>query len=167
MVRMRRSVVFLLLSIFFAAAASGQSLDRLAETKSNVAYFYHARPGEATVQVALWGTVARPGIYEVPLGTDLDKLLTMAGGAPIQARREGTDATITVRLFRQASSLRTAVYEATLDEMLARPGRYPALQDDDVVVVETTLEEGFQWRDALAIIGSVASVVLVVDRLIR
>ena len=48
--------------------AAAQEFGRLEKMKerTNVAYFYFAEPGAATVQVQVQGTVPRPGIYEVP-----------------------------------------------------------------------------------------------------
>lgn len=148
------------------APAFGQTFGRVEETKSNVAYFYHARPGEATVQISVWGTVPRPGIYEVPDTTDLDKLLTMAGGAPLEARTEGReDARITVRVYRPEQEGRAQIFEAPLERMLQGNTSYPALRDDDIVVVETVRpQEPFGWRDVLSVASALGSLTLLVLR---
>jgi protein involved in polysaccharide export with SLBB domain len=138
------------------------------ETKSNVAYFFHARPGEATVQVSVWGTIPRPGIYEVPDTTDLDKLLTMAGGAPLEARQEGREPPeITVRVYRPAGDDgRSRIFEAPLDEMLRGAASYPSLRDDDIVVVETVRpKQPFGWRDVLSVASTLASITLLALRI--
>lgn len=142
--------------------ARGQAFGRVEETKSNVAYFYHARPGEATVQVSVWGTIPRPGIYEVPDTTDLDKLLTMAGGAPLEARQEDREPpSITVRVYRSAAGDRSKIFEAPLDEMLKGDASYPSLRDDDIVVVETVRpKQPFGWRDVLSVASTLASLTL-------
>jgi hypothetical protein len=142
--------------------AHGQAFGRVEETKSNVAYFYHARPGEATVQVSVWGTIPRPGIYEVPDTTDLDKLLTMAGGAPLEVRQEGREApSITVRVYRPKKNGRNQIFESKLDRMLQGTPSYPSLRDDDIVVVETVRpKQPFGWRDALSVVSTLASLTL-------
>jgi hypothetical protein len=146
--------------------AYGQAFGRVEETKSNVAYFYHARPGEATVQISVWGTVPRPGIYEIPDTTDLDKLLTMAGGAPLEAQTEGQDdATITVRVYRPEQDGRAQIFEAPLERMLQGNTSYPALRDNDIVVVETVRpKQPFGWRDVLSVASSLGSLTLLVLR---
>lgn len=146
--------------------AFGQAFGRVEETKSNVAYFYHARPGEATVQISVWGTVPQPGIYEIPDTTDLDKLLTMAGGAPLEVQREGQeDATITVRVYRPEQEGRSQIFEAPLERMLQGSASYPPLRDNDIVVVETVRpEQPFGWRDVLSVASSLGSLTLLVLR---
>ena len=145
----------------------GQAFGRVEETNSNVAYFYHARPGEATVQVSVWGTIPRPGIYEVPDTTDLDKLLTMAGGAPLEARREGREApAITVRVFRPEQNDRAKIFEQSLERMLRGQSSYPALRDDDIVVVETVRpKQPFGWRDVLSVASTLGTLTLLALRI--
>ena len=161
---MRPLIVGLLgvLVVLPTGEVQGQAFGRVEETKSNVAYFYHAQPGEATVQVSVWGTIPRPGIYEVPDTTDLDKLLTMAGGAPLQAYQENrTPPKITVRVYRPDGGDRSKIFEAPLDEMLRGTASYPALRDNDIVVVETmTFKRPFGWRDALSLVSTLASLTL-------
>lgn len=151
----------------WADAARGQAFGRVEETKSNVAYFYHAQPGQATVQVSVWGTIPRPGIYEVPDTTDLDKLLTMAGGAPVQSRQEDRKPPrITVRVYRPDAGGRTKIFEARLEKMLQGTSSYPALRDDDIVVVETvTFKRPFGFLDALSVTSTIASLALLGLRL--
>lgn len=99
-----------------------QEFGRLQEMKeqTNVAYFYFARPGEATVQVQVQGTVPRPGIYEVSDSTDLNKLLTMAGGAGLQRRPENRDRPdILVRVYRPEAQGRTLLLEASYEQLLS------------------------------------------------
>ena len=134
----------------------------MAETESNVAYFYHAKPGQATVQVSVWGTVPRPGIYEIPDSTDLDKLLTMAGGLPIGPRQRGKDAPeINVRLYRPGETGRRLLLETRVDSMLQGDVTYPLLRDDDILVVETIQpREGFGIRDVLSIASTLGTLTL-------
>jgi hypothetical protein len=159
--------LLLLAAVGGTTPAFGQAFGRVEETKSNVAYFYHARPGEATVQLSVWGTVPRPGIYEVPDTTDLDKLLTMAGGAPLEARTEGRkDARITVRVYRPEQDGRAQIFEAPLERMLQGNTSYPALRDNDIVVVETIRpQQPFGWRDVLSVASALGSLTLLALRI--
>lgn len=168
------AVVLVFVALLLAPIdVQAQRFGRIEETQSNVAYFYHAQPGEATVQVSVWGTIPRPGIYEVPDSTDLDKLLTMAGGAPVEPRQENRDpATITVKVYRPDASPsthlaqnraldRTLLFSAELDAMLSGTVAYPVLRDDDVVVVEVIKpRRRFTWRDALSVLSSVGTITL-------
>jgi hypothetical protein len=112
--------------------------------------------------VSLWGTVPRPGIYEVPDTTELDKLLTMAGGAPLEPTVEGRDdPTITVRVYRPEGGDRSLLFESQLQPMLDGEVSYPDLRDDDIVVVNTVRpREPFSFRDALSITSTLGTLLL-------
>jgi hypothetical protein len=148
-----------------SSPAAAQEFGRIEETKSTVAYFYHARPGDATIQVAVWGNVKAPGIYEIPVGTELDRLLTMSGGAPIPARRKGREDETTISIYREEEGERRTVYEARLQTLIANPQAYPDLQDDDVMVVETVTPRQFSYRDVIQILSSVGTLTLLGLRL--
>lgn len=151
-------------------SAGAQEFGRLEEMKdrTNVAYFYHARPGEATVQVSVWGTVERPGIYEVGDTTAVDELLTMAGGAPIQPRQENEDpARITVRLYRPRRGGRSLLFEANIDSILAGKADPPEIKDKDVLTVETVQPVNFTWRDALSLSSVTLNLAVLVVRILR
>ena len=160
--------VFLIcaLGLGFALQTQAQSFDRIDKIRTNTAFFFFAQPGDATIQISIWGSVAS-GIYEVPVGTNLDKLLTMAGGPPPDLRQSGTRHEITIRLFREQGAGRTMIYEAPLDRMLVETEAYPVLQDYDVLTLETIVHRGFGWRDALSLLTSVGTFILIVERLIE
>lgn len=156
------------LLVFFTLApgsAQGQEFGRIEETKSTVAYFYFAEPGDATIQVAVWGSVGKTGIYEVPVETELDRLLTMAGGAPLTARSENQKREITIRLYREVDGKRRAIYEAPIEEMIANPDAYPDIQDQDVMIVETITDQRFTFQTVLSLVSTLASLTLLGLRL--
>jgi len=167
----RSLVLGVVLFVAGGSTAYGQAFGRVEETKSNVSYVYHAKPGEATVQISVWGTVPRPGIYEVPDTTDLDKLLTMAGGAPLEPLQEDRDPPkITVRVYRpqKGAEEKAKIFESKLDRMLQGQAPYPALRDNDIVVVETIKpDKPFDWRDALSVSSTLASLTLLGLRIFR
>ena len=148
-------------------AAGAQEFGRVGEVQTNAAYFYYAQPGEATVQVSLWG-VPQPGIYEIPDSTALDRLLTMAGGVNMQTRQENRKPPrITVRLYRSGESRQDPVLEARLQEILRGTVDAPQVREDDIIVVETVQPSSFTWQDALSIVSTGASLTLLVLRILR
>ncbi len=155
-------------SVGLAPAVQAQEFGRLQEMKdrSNVAYFYHAAPGEATVQVSVWGA-PRPGIYEVSDTTALDELVTMAGGIPLEPRPENQKRPeITVRLYRPKATGRTLLFEAPFEEILSGEEQFEGLKDSDILVVETVEQTQFTWRDALSFSSTALSLGLLVVRII-
>lgn len=152
--------------ILTATPALAQEFGRAGDIQtSGTSYHVFTRPGEATMQVELQGTVAQPGLYEVSTGISLGRLLTLAGGAPFTTPNPDIKRSVTVRVYRQQGGSRTTIYEAPYEEMLQEPSAHPTLQENDIVVVQTTDRQRFTWRNALSIVGSVAGVLLVVDRL--
>lgn len=158
-----------LLVLLAAPAAFGQRFNRVEETKSNVgAYFYHVVPGAATVQVYVMGTIQSPGLYEVSDGTHLGQLLALAGGPTLGPQSRATDRDVTVRLFRPGGGYgERPLYEARLDEALARPEAYPTLRDGDVMTVEITEKDRFGWRDMFTVVGAVSALALAVESVVQ
>jgi protein involved in polysaccharide export with SLBB domain len=121
------------------------------------------------VQVSVWGTIPRPGIYEIPDTTDLNKLLTMAGGAPLGPLQEDRDPPkITVRVYRpqKGEEEKAKIFESKLDRMLQGTATYPALRDNDIVVVETVNpDKPFGWRDILSVASTLGTLTLLALRI--
>lgn len=117
--------------------------------------------------MSLWGTVPQPGIYEIPDSTDLDKLLTMAGGAPLEPRQAGRDdPEVIIRLYRGEAGERTLVLDTRLERMLSGNVTYPLLRDDDIIVVETIRpRDRFSWRDGLSLVTTLGTLTLVFLRI--
>lgn len=152
---------------FGAQGTQAQEYGRVGEVETNAAYFYYANPGEATVQVSLWG-VPRPGIYEIPDSTDLDRLLTLAGGVNTDPRRENRKPPrVTIRLYRSGEPRGTPAFEAQIKDLLGGQTSGPMLREDDIIVVETVLPSEFTWQDGLSILSTASSLTLLVLRIIR
>ncbi len=162
----RVAAVVLLLTCIGAVGpdvAWGQAFGRIEETKSTVSYHYHTRPGEATIQVSLWGTVPKTGIYEVPDTTGLVQLLTMAGGVPAAGKRtERKDpAEVTVRAYRPKDGTRTKIFESRLENLIEGDRDPVSLRENDIVVVETEEQRQlFGWRDVLSVLSTLGSLIL-------
>ena len=168
----RSAACGVLFAILVLGSAGGrpvhaQEFGRIQDTKTNTAYFYYAKPGEATVQVAVWG-VPQPGLYEIPDSTDLDRLLTLAGGIPMQTRQEGRKPPrITVRLYRPERSRQDPLLEARIQKILQGEIDAPHLRESDIVVVETVQPSQFTWQDGLSILSTAASLALLFLRILR
>jgi protein involved in polysaccharide export with SLBB domain len=150
--------------------ARAQEFGRLQEMReqTNVAYFYHARPGQATVQVQVQGTVPRPGIYEVADSTDLNKLLTMSGGAALEPRPENRERPeITIQVYRPSDQSRSVLLDVPFEQILLGERQFQEFQDGDIVVVETIEQRSFTWRDLLSISSTTLSIAVLALRIIR
>lgn len=128
-------------------------------------YHVFAQPGEATIEVLVLGDAAA-GVYVIGGETDLSKFLALIGGAGAESVSPSTEITKTIRLLRQAGEGRSVVYEARLEDLLRDSDSYPALRNGDVFTVETTVRNRFNLRDTLSIVSTLASVTLLVLRLV-
>lgn len=129
---------------------------------SPAAYYNYAEAGDITIRVNVWGTVQNPGLYEIPQGTHLSTLLSVAGGPAAGPRNEREDRTISVRLFRQAGGERGLIFQDVMQNEIFVSQEDPVLQEGDVLAVETTVRQRFNWRDVLPIISASASVGLAI-----
>jgi len=147
-------------------AAQAQEIGRLGSvTATGVPYFIYAEAGEPTIQVYVVGGGAG-GIYEIGSDLRFDKFLTLATLSP--GVQGGTRQQITVRLYRTIGTQRQLVLEQDVQELLAsNPEVYPELQEGDFINIEVRTRQRFGWRDALRIVTSASSIILLVDRLAR
>ena len=123
-------------------------------------YYVFHEPGEATIQVAVEGAVRNPGLYEVALGTDLGRLLALAGGPAYDARQPDQEQTVEVRLFRPELGV---IYATTFQDVLGNPAPYPDLAEGDALAIDVVTTRPFTWRDGLAVAGAVSAVAFLID----
>ncbi len=85
---MKRYFKILMAVILMSTSTSMAQADLLGDIKSpqqSAEYIFRSSPKESLISVQLLGAVTRPGVYYVPLNTDLLKLLTLAGGSSSNA----------------------------------------------------------------------------------
>ena len=147
-------VVGMVLCLALAACpAWGQDLQ-----VDGTSYYRFARPGQNTIRVIVLGG-ANSGVYEIGTNVDLAELLALSGG-PGGSGRSRT----TVRLYRARDGSREQVFEAEMEDFVART-EYPALQAGDTVRIETIERERFGWRDGISILTAAASLTFAIERL--
>lgn len=132
-----------------------------------VSFFRFVPPGKQAMRVNVWGDVRAPGRYEVEVGTDLLELVFLAGATTERATtyKQIRETTLRVSRKRDDGSGWRVIYEAALDDITDMASPIPDLQDEDVVKVETIVRQRLDWREALGIVGTVASLALLTDRL--
>ena len=165
----RCTILLCAVSLCIVTPSMGQTFGRVGDIEAiGTAYHVYARPGDATVQILVMGI--NGGIYEVTDGTRLDELLALVGGATgpeIGLQSATISRQTTVRLYRGSEGDRSLIYEAPLEQVLLAPHQHPRLLDGDLFLIETVTRNRFSWRDALSIIGGLASVALLVERISR
>lgn len=154
----------LLLLITFAAFAQSSS-DFERSRYSPASFYNYAEPGDVTMFVNLWGTVRDPGLYEIPQGTTLSHLLSLAGGPIVSPREDRQDRVIQVRLFRAQGPVRKLFLESEMENEVIAASQDPPLVDGDVVTVETVVRRRFSWRDVFPIVAAVGTVAIAIERI--
>jgi hypothetical protein len=157
-----------------ASAPAAQPADSLGlrygaveERQTNAqGYFFFVLPGEPTKQVSVWGTVRLPGVYVVSADADLSEVLSLSGGPLLGNIPDRTRRDVTVRVYNTRGATRTLAYEAPLAQMVREPGAHPALRTGDVIEVETRDTRLRDYRDTLAILGSLGTVAVVVLQIV-
>ena len=163
---MRRTSTCLFLLVFFVVGGAGQVVqaqtfeDRQSRYQ-RAAYYRYAEPDDVTIQVSVWGAVRNPGVYEIPRDAHLNLLFSAAGGPSLQVRQESDEQTIRVKLVRKTEDGgREVVYRETMSGKIVVNEADPALQEGDVLTVESFIDPGLNWRDFLSIGTSLTSLVL-------
>jgi hypothetical protein len=152
-------------SLVMTEGASAQSMSELDRSRySPAAYYNYSEPGDVTILVNVWGTVRNPGFYEVPRGTTLSTLFSVAGGPSVLPRMRHQSRTIDVKLLRSNGSYREAIVHSVMENDIIVADQDPVLEAGDVLTVETVTRQGFSWRDVFPIIGAAASMALILER---
>ncbi len=150
MFRIHTPFLLLILACLLPLRSQAQSVVRYAE------------PGYVTIAVNLWGDVTTPGRYEVAQDTDLIDLITLAGGprgfaSPIEYRVARIDVKIS-RLFPDG---RKVFFKGDLEELISGRKHYPALQNEDVIVVRVQLKrKGINWQNLSIAVTTLTSLVI-------
>ena len=139
---------------------------------SNVANFYFAQPGDFTMLVSVWGDVGRSGRYEVPVGTDIGQLLSLAGGPGADVRgvvgadtwsRRGAGKTI-VRLSRLTGGAgREIILEYRIEDLLTLRERDVPLQEGDIIMIDRV--RPFNIWDLFTLLSTSGTLLLLLDRI--
>ncbi len=117
-------------------------------------------PGEITKKINLWGTVNRPGRYEVSLSTNLIQLITYAGGPKEFADMDE------IRVYREKEDGTRFMLEINLEDPDETKQTDLDLYDEDTIVIEQSAI--VSWREIFSTISGplaiIASLAIILDR---
>jgi len=142
---------------------------------SSVANYYFAQPGDFTMLVSVWGDVGRSGRYEVPVGTNIGDLLSLAGGPGADVRgvvggdrysQRQSGRTI-VRLSRLADGGggggREIILEYRIEDLLKLKEQEVPLQEGDIIMIDRV--RPFNIWDLFTLISTSGTILLLLDRI--
>ena len=125
----------------------------------------YASPGSSTIQVYVWGSVRNPGIWRIEPNLDLVELLSAVGVAGVGEDQLDFSQHVNLRIYRTIEGNRRMIYEERLDDVLAESATYPPLQESDVLEVETERRRQFGFQFFSQIVGTTATLALLILRL--
>jgi hypothetical protein len=168
---LRRLLVrFLLLSAVLILAvgpprAQAQQLPNTPTLTPNVKEY--GRPGYPVFTVYVWGQ-ADTGVWSVEQGTDLLEFISVISRTQLGDRGPDSRSIQKLKLYRDGKAEGEPFFEARIQELFTARGSYPALQPEDILVLETEVKIRFTWRDVGQIIGIASTVLntfLILDRI--
>ncbi len=143
-----------LVLIFPAAQAQMPSLGSAQTMGSGSEYFAGRIEGKPLIKVNLVGGVRLPGVYHVPVDTNLAEVLSYAGGAVDGAE---LDAIHVRSMLGMKSTFKTYDFQH-LSENTAE--NYPTIKNDDIIQINVSKDQLARTALWVAIIGSIVSVTL-------
>jgi hypothetical protein len=150
------------LMILCAAPVMGQTAVTATAQGASVYSFYER--GQPTIAVQVWGD-SRAGLYVVEQGTDLNRLLTIAGGPAIPPDHARERVNVTVSITRLTDGVRSEYFSAHVDDLSSGRIPPPTLAEGDIVRVDTTIRPVFNWRDGAQIVSTLGTLALLVLRI--
>jgi len=114
--------------------------------------------GKPLVKVNLISGVHKPGVYHVPVGTDLAEVIAYAGGAVDKADLSE------ITVVRQSGKERSAM-DINLKRQLSRANTFTTIADQDIVhiPVDKSMDRTLTWVTILSGIASIALSVAIID----
>lgn len=129
-----KRLIFFSLIMTLSIALMGQDPSRLqSSARANASRYILSSAGDALLMtVKVWGEVQRPGLYDVPIGTDLIELLSSAGGPKETAQLSK------IRVIRSSTKDREGeVFKIDIKHYLDTGDEsiIPEIKADDTVII--------------------------------
>lgn len=142
-------------AILFCTSAYSQGMGSYYKVGQNV--------GEITKKVNLWGSIYKPGRYEVPMNTNLIQLITYSGGPMQHALMDE------VKIFRLLPDSSRVLITIDLEDPTLMNKGVLELSDEDIVQIDYS--SYVSWRETVTAVATpiaiLASIALIIDRFAR
>jgi hypothetical protein len=139
-----------------------------------MANYVFTKRGDLPIHVSVWGSARYTGRYEIPDGTDLGQLLSLAGGPGVDVRgfivgidyygrQQQQRGKTHIRVSRNNGGTNRVVLQSRIDDLLKDDLRNFRLRDGDVIMIDQV--QRFNVWDFLSIVSISASIILLLDRI--
>ena len=117
----------------------------------------YGRPGYPRMTIYVWGN-ADSGVWNVERGTDLLEFVSVISRARMSQNSPDRRRIERLSVYRDQQPGRgDPFYESDVKDIFAYRDSYPALQEGDILVLETETRTRFTWRDIARVTGTVAA----------
>ncbi len=130
---MFQKITSLITCVFFFLASTGVCADgnffEIKEPPRAAEYIYRSSQKESLIGVQLLGAVQKPGLYYIPVNTDILKLLTLAGGIE--------DANLSEVIVRKSDPSQAGVFELDMNKFMksSTDSKPFKLTQDDLIFI--------------------------------
>ena len=127
----------------------------------------YGRPGYPQITVYVWGS-ADTGVWSVEKGTDLLEFTSVVSQVQLESRTPDQRAITLLQIYRDGQARGEPFFESKIADLFTQRGRYPEMQEGDILVLQRETKGRFTWKDAAQIIGTVGTFLntfLILDRL--
>jgi len=154
-----KKIECLLVSFFIfmqaSLAHSEGNYFEIKEPQRAAEYIYRSAPKESLIGVQLIGAVQKPGLYYVPLNTDILKLITLAGGTD--------EADLANIVVRKIDPMSPGVYELDVKKLMkssAETKTFKLAQDDFIYIPKKEPWISNDVSRTITLVSLVTSIVL-------
>lgn len=149
--------ISLITSFSWAQVVSPGDFRRMQQTGGHE-YYVGASLGKPLITVNLINGVQSPGVYHVPMQTNLAQLFSYAGGTL-------HDFDLSEVNIRSEKAGRIQVANFNFEKAIQRDQQLPVLADKDVIHLEKdeTLDKSFRWVSLASMLASIALTVVVLE----
>ena len=122
-------------------------------------YFVGQQLGKPLISVNLVSGVNRPGVYHIPIGTNLAKLIAYAGGATVKSDLSN------ISIKTQQEENKYISTNIDLEDILSSSKSIPGITNSDIIHIpqEDTFESSMKWVNLFSGILSVAVSVALIN----
>lgn len=131
----------LLVVIFLSETAFGQNLSGFTGSRGGAEFWVGKEQGKPLITVNLLNGVGTPGIYHVPIDTNIAQLIAYAGGTPQNAEIDA------IEIRRSKTKDETEIIYLNYVSLSRKQGALPVLVDRDVIFIPVArnLERTLQY----------------------
>ena len=123
-------------------------------------YYVGLDRGKPLIQVSILSGVQSPGIYNIPIGTNLSELLSYAGGASNNADLSD------IQIRSQTKDKQYNSKRVDLKGLMSDKNSLPALQNQDVIYISQSddgLNNTIKWLTMGSLAASILAAIVIID----